>query len=107
MLTNIHTEFMQQELDKLKAVIQRYQLTADSIEALCLAPALTKENVQAYLNECSKEELAQFFFTAGLVKLAETVEGAQARHESTSSVSPNQSAHPGGSSEALPDDGKP
>lgn len=105
MLNSIHEEFINQQVEKLKEVIQKYSLTAEAIEALCMAPALTKQNVQAYLNECTKEELAQFFFTAGLVKLAETVEAAQARHDT--SLSPNQSAPSVGSSEALSDSGKP
>lgn len=101
-LQSIHDEFMQQELEKLKAVIQKYQLTAERIEALAMTPALTYGNVQSFLNECTKEQLADLFYTSGLVKLAEAIEKAQPSH----ATSP-QSAPPGGTVKALPHNGEP
>lgn len=35
------------------------------------APTINANTVQAYLNKCSKEQLAIHFYTSGLVKLAE------------------------------------
>jgi hypothetical protein len=33
--------------------------------------AFTPENIQAHLNRCTKEQLASYFYTSGLVKLTE------------------------------------
>lgn len=42
-------------------------------------PALTRASVQAYMNQCSKEELATHFYASGLVKLAEITKEANER----------------------------
>ena len=54
-------------------VLKEFDLTPTELWAHLSAPktpAFTPENVQTYLNMCSKEELARFFYTSGLVKLA-------------------------------------
>jgi hypothetical protein len=46
--------------------------TAIQLQGILNTPALTPENIQIYLDHCTKEQLATHFYTSGLVKLAET-----------------------------------
>ena len=62
-------------------VLKEFDLTPTELWAHLSAPktpAFTPENVQTYLNMCSKEELARFFYTSGLVKLAAIAKHVQA-----------------------------
>lgn len=49
-----------------------------SLEHILRTPALTPQNIQSYLNQCTKEELANYFYSSGLTKLAEINQYAQA-----------------------------
>ena len=100
--SQIQEYFIQQDA-KFREIIKKYQLTPEALEALILAPALTMPNVQLFLNDCTKEELANLFYTTGLVKLAEIVEAKQAQHVSHES----NPVPPAGSSEAVPHEGQP
>lgn len=63
----------QESRDILKAV-RSYKMTADQLKMALAAPALTHQNVQHYLNQCSKEQLAELFFNSGLAKITEMVQ---------------------------------
>lgn len=100
-MQNEFQEYFVQQDAKFRAIISKYNLTPEALEALIKSPALNKANVQIYMNGLSKQELAQLFYTTGLVKLAETVEAAQAKQNDQSS----NSGPPPGSPEALSHEG--
>lgn len=108
-VTTLLGELRQQNIQRIIEIVDAFQLTPEKLEALCKAPALTHENVQLYLNACSKETLANLFYTTGLVKLAEIVEQKQQKileeqenQNATTSNQPETSAPT-----SVPDDGKP
>lgn len=55
--------------------------SVDRLGAVLSTPALTEQNVQIYLNQCSKEKLASHFYTSGLIKLAEIAKHATERKQ--------------------------
>lgn len=89
-----------EEFKKVLSIMEKYNMTAEKLELICLAPSLTKDNIQLFLNACSQIELAELFYTTGLVKLAEMVEQ---KHQTKINEQAKYAAHPGGSNEALPD----
>lgn len=52
-------------------VLKSYGMNVEQLKAALAAPALTQQNVQMYLNQCSKEHLAELFYISGLAKIAE------------------------------------
>lgn len=60
-----------EESRDILATVRSYKLTADQLRTVLAAPALTHENVQLYLNRCSRFVLSQLFYNSGLVKVAE------------------------------------
>lgn len=81
----------------------KHKLNAQQLEKLINSPVMNKENVLLYMMACTPEELALLFYQTGLVKLTEMVDRNQklqlkAQHEQL-----QQSAPPGGPSEAVPD----
>lgn len=78
---SILDEMVQRRNEEILAITTKYGLSAEDLLHLMTAPALTPDNVQDYLNNCTKEQLAQHFYISGLVKLAETAEAAQKTHE--------------------------
>lgn len=55
---------------------------------------LNDQNVQEYLNRCTKDQLARFFYVSGLVKLGEIVQRVRSNkpNPSNDETSPTQSA---------------
>lgn len=61
------------EAYQVMQVLKGYNMNVEQLKAALAAPALTMDNVQRFLNTCSKEQLAALFYTSGLVKIAEMV----------------------------------
>lgn len=53
-------------------ILAEYGLTPETLRHTLDLPALTPENVQRFLNSSTQEELATYFYTSGLAKLADT-----------------------------------
>lgn len=113
---SILAEYSAQNLKRINEIVDKYQLTPEKLEALCTAPALTHENVQAYLNACPQKVLAELFYTTGLVKLAEIVEAKQNQllaaqerfmQEAEKHNAPIPTHLETSASSSVPDDGKP
>jgi hypothetical protein len=62
-------------------VLKAYGLTPETLETALKVPAMTAHNIQTYLNQCTKEQLATHFYTSGLVKLTETIQQANDRKQ--------------------------
>jgi len=58
--------------------LREHGLDLVGLKAAMSVPALTQNNIQIYLNQCSKQDLASYFYTSGLVELAEIAQQAQA-----------------------------
>lgn len=56
---------------QMKKLLEQHNITVEQLEARLAMPLLTPDNVQKFLNRCSKQELAGYFYASGLVKLAE------------------------------------
>ena len=93
--SSILQELNERRDQEVLAIVRKFALTADDLMRILTAPALTPANVQDYLNKCTKEELAQFFYISGLVKLGETVEAAQNSHEQQSAPAKTSSTEAG------------
>lgn len=66
-----------------------------TLEKILHTPALTPQNIQTYLNRCTKEELANYFYASGLTKLAEITQQAHERKQQQAALfkpSPQQSS---------------
>lgn len=60
------------EAYQVMQILKKNGVTVETLEErLNSRVAVTPEMVQLYLNQCSKEELARFFYTSGLIKLTE------------------------------------
>lgn len=59
-------------------LLEEFKIHPGDLRTVLGLPRLNDETVQAYLNDCSKEELAKFFYTSGLVKLAAAANQVQA-----------------------------
>lgn len=66
------------------------------------APALTEQNIQSYLNQCSKEKLASHFYTSGLIKIAEIAKHAADLKQQNTSLFQPQRQQPALFREAVP-----
>lgn len=60
-----------EEVQAVMKVVNGYELNAQSLKKILEAPAFTHANVQAYLNQCTKDQLAQLFYMSSLVKVHE------------------------------------
>lgn len=56
---------------QVRKLLDQHKLTVEQLEARLAMPLLTPDNVQKFLNHCTKQELAGYFYASGLVKLAE------------------------------------
>lgn len=76
--------------DRMKAfmaIIDQYGLEPDGLAQALAAPALIKENVQEYLNNCTPDQLAEFFYKSGIVKIIEQLQvNKQNPQESTKTI---------------------
>lgn len=59
------------EAYQVMQLLKQHNLDIDSLKDLLARPIMTVQNVQLFLNQCTKEELARFFYVSGLAKLAE------------------------------------
>lgn len=65
------------DVREVMQIVKSYGMTPDRLRAALAAPAFTVENVQRFLNQSPKEDLAKYFYTSGLVKLAEIAQQVQ------------------------------
>lgn len=59
------------EAYQIMQLLKEYELDLAGLKTTLSMPALTPINVQLFMNQCTKDQLARFFYTSGLVKLAE------------------------------------
>jgi hypothetical protein len=63
-----------QDSQKMLELIKKYNVTSpEQLEAIFLTPALTLDNVLAFLKKATPSELAYLFYEAALVKVSETL----------------------------------
>jgi hypothetical protein len=84
-------------------ILAKHNINAEQLERVLATPSLTPASVQRYLNQSSKQELATFFYTSGLVKLAAIAQQVQANVQSQQQTDPVPvSATPGGAYGGVP-----
>lgn len=65
-------------------VLQERNIAPENLEAILNAPkTITSADVQSFLNRSTKEELARYFYTSGLVKLAAIAQQVQSNAQPT------------------------
>ena len=80
------------DVQAVMQIVKSYNMSPDQLRVVLAAPAFTIENVQRFLNQSPKEDLAKYFYTSGLVKLAEIAQQVQT-HAQASQPTHVQSEH--------------
>lgn len=71
---SVEDVFTLQDSQKMLELIKKYEVTSpEQLEAVFLTPALTLDNVMAFLKKATPSELAYLFYEAALVKVSETL----------------------------------
>ena len=69
------------EVQDIMKLLRAHDLDIVGLTAKLSSTPLTPINVQLFLNQCTKDQLAQFFYTSGLIKLAEIAQQAHANQQ--------------------------
>jgi len=59
------------EMQEVMAVLEEHNIKPTELRQRLAIPAMTVDNIQLFLNQCTTEQLSRFFYTSGLAKLAE------------------------------------
>lgn len=69
------------EVQDIMKLLRAHGLDIIGLTAKLSSTPLTPINVQLFLNQCTQDQLARFFYTSGLIKLAEIAEQAHANQQ--------------------------
>lgn len=89
------------DTQRIKELLKQHNLTVDQLTIRLAAPMLTPVNVQRYLNNCSKQELATHFYSSGLVKLAELSAQINGRQQQIAALLQPTTTKPAGANAAT------
>ena len=59
------------DIQEVLTVLKEHNIKPAELRQRLESPPMTVMNIQLFLNQCTKEQLAMLFYTSGLVKLAE------------------------------------
>ena len=59
------------DIQEVLTVLKEHNIKPTELRQRLESPPMTVMNIQLFLNQCTKEQLAMLFYTSGLVKLAE------------------------------------
>ena len=59
------------DIQEVLTVLKEHNIKPTELRQRLESPPMTVMNIQMFLNQCTKEQLAMLFYTSGLVKLAE------------------------------------
>jgi len=62
---------LKSEAYQVMQLLKEHQLDLIGLKDRLSSVSMTAENVQLFLNQCHKEDLARFFYISGLAKLSE------------------------------------
>lgn len=69
------------DMQEVMSVLQEHNIKPSELRQRLESPAMTVMNIQLFLNQCTKDQLAKLFYTSGLVKLAEIATQSHANQQ--------------------------